>query len=60
MQIKARLRKDRDNDIRDAIRRLDLKEIQLSSVVREGTRIVLYRLGVLEKVEKGVSHERCS
>lgn len=60
MQIKAYLRKRHDRDIKDALRRLNPEEGQLSDIVREGTRIVLYRLGVLERVEKGVSHERCS
>lgn len=46
MQIKARLRK-RDNDIRDAISRLNPEEVQMSAIVREGARIVLYRLGVM-------------
>lgn len=60
MQIKAYLRKRHDRDIKDALRRLNPEEGQLSDIVREGTRIVLYRLGVLEKEEKGGSHEQCS
>jgi len=51
MQIKAYLRKRHDRDIRDALGRLNPEEGQLSDIVREGARIVLNRLGVMETVD---------
>jgi hypothetical protein len=60
MQIKARLRKHRDNDIRDAISRLNPEDVQLSAVVREGARIVLTRLGVMQTIDDCKCLERRS
>lgn len=51
MQIKAYLRKRHDRDIREAIRRLRPEEGEMSDIVREGARIVLHRLGVMETVD---------
>jgi hypothetical protein len=51
MEIKARLRKRHDRDIKDAIRRLNPEEGEMSDIVREGARIVLSRLGVMETID---------
>lgn len=51
MQIKAYLRIRHDRDIKEAIRRLNPEEGQLSDIVREGARIVLHRLGVMETID---------
>lgn len=59
MQIKARLRK-KDSDIKDAIRRLNPEEGEMSDIVREGARIVLSRLGVMETIDDMKCLERRS
>ena len=51
MEIKARLRKRHDRDIRNAMDRLDLEEGELSDLVREGFRKVLVERGVMETVD---------
>ena len=51
LEIKARLRKRHDRDIRNAMDRLDLEEGELSDLVREGFRKVLVERGVMETVD---------
>jgi hypothetical protein len=51
VEIKARLRKRHDRDIKDAIRRLNPEEGEMSDIVREGARIVLSRLGVMQTID---------
>lgn len=53
IEIKARLRKRRDRDIRNAIDRLHLDETEevMSDLVREGVRKELRHRGVLETID---------
>ncbi len=50
--LHARLRKRKDRDIKQAIKRLNMEEIELSDLVRDGLRIKLTELGVLEGKER--------
>lgn len=62
--IRARLRKRHDRDIQRAVSRLELEEGELSDLVREGFRMVLIELGVMEPkdtmkaFEKREDHDR--
>jgi len=47
LELKARLRKRHDRDIRDAISRLKLEEGEKSDIVREGVRRVLVARGLM-------------
>lgn len=44
--LRARLRK-RDKDIQQAIKRLDLEEGEMADMIRDGFRLVLKEMGVL-------------
>lgn len=48
--LRARLGR-RDKDIRRAIKRLDLEDVVLSDLVRDGFRMILKELGVMETVD---------
>ena len=51
MEIKARLRKWSDNDLERCLRGLNLKQGQMSILVRESVRKVLVERGVMETVD---------
>ena len=50
-ELRARLRKRHDRDIKDAVGRLHLEEGEMSDLVREGFRKVLQERGVMETID---------
>lgn len=46
--LHARLRKRKDRDIKQAMKHLNMEEVELSDLVRDGFRLKLAELGLME------------